>query len=71
MVVSRDVEVELGDDRIVLIQRLGDCLHITTARRVKRTLTTSMVMGGALLLPIDHLPVVVRAVQKVARRRPA
>ena len=66
-VVSSDVELELGDDRVVLVQRLGDVVTISTARRVKRTLTTSLVMGGTVLLPIDHLPVVLRAIQKAAR----
>jgi hypothetical protein len=68
-VVSSDVELELGDDRVVLIRHLGDVVTISTARRVKRTLTDALMIGGTVLLPIDYLPVVLRAVQKVARKK--
>ena len=67
MAVSSGVEVDLGDDRVVVVQRFGDVLTISTARRVKRTLTTSLVMGGTVLLPVGSLPEIFRAVRAAAQ----
>jgi hypothetical protein len=70
MVASSDVELELGDSRLVVVQRLGDCLRITTARRIKRNLTPALVLGGTVLLPIEHLDELHAALARVARIHP-
>jgi hypothetical protein len=52
---SGSVEMQLGDSRVVLVQRIGNAIRIATARRVKRNVTSSLVISGTLLLPVQHL----------------
>jgi hypothetical protein len=56
IISSTRTELELSRGQVVVVQRLGAVVRITTARRVKRSVTDSLVTGGTVLLPIDHLP---------------
>ena len=52
---SGGVEMMLGDSRVVLVERIGNVIRITTGHRVKRNVASSLVTGGTILLPIPHL----------------
>ena len=64
---SGGVEMSLGDSRVVIVQRIGGVIRITTGHRVKRNVTSSLVTGGTILLPIPHLPEVFREVMAAAQ----
>lgn len=63
------VELEFGPRRVVLVQRMGDAIRITTAHREERSVTPALVIGGSVFLSVDHLPVLLQTVRKVARRK--
>ena len=65
-ICSSAVELNLGCRRVILVQRIGDCLRITTGRRVKRVETDSFVIGGTVLLPIEKLSAILREISVVA-----
>lgn len=52
----------LRGGRVIVVQRMGDVISITTGRRIKRNLDSALVLGGTVLLPIKHLPEVFREV---------
>ena len=45
----------ISSGRVVVVHRIGDCISITTARREKRHVTSALVLGGTVLLPIKNL----------------
>jgi len=55
--------------RVVLVQRLGEAIRITTAHREERSVTPALVMGGTVFLPVSQLTPVLQAVRKVARKK--
>lgn len=69
VVESPVVELELGGGRVVLIQRIDDVVRITKGHRVKRSVTDSLMLGGTVLLPVDHLSGVFRVVRMLARKK--
>ena len=65
--VSSDVELDVGNSRVVVVSRIGDCVRITTARRIKREVTSCSVQGGTILFPLNHLDELRAALTQVAR----
>ena len=59
-VCSSATELNLDDRRVVIVQRIGGVVRITTGRRVKRSETDSFVTGGTVLLPIENLREILR-----------
>jgi hypothetical protein len=59
--------MSLSGGRVVLIQRIGNVIRITTGHRVKRNVTSSLVTGGTILLSVQHLPEVFQEVMAAAQ----
>lgn len=66
MVVGKTVELTLGETRVLLLQRLGDSLRITSARRTPRTFSDALVLGGTIIVPHDRVSDVCAALLKEA-----
>lgn len=66
IISSTRTELKLSRGHIVVVQRIGGVVRITTGHRVKRSVTSSIVLGGTVLLPIRNLPAVLREVRAAA-----
>lgn len=65
-VCSAPTELNLGDRRVVIIQRIGSVVRITAARREKRNETDSLVNGSTVLLPLQYLDAILTEVRAAA-----
>lgn len=65
------IEVPTRGPRLVLVQRIGHLIRLTTAERVTRTQSDALRIGGTVLIPATHLAAVWTAVRKAARKRSA
>jgi hypothetical protein len=55
IVAGKTVELKLGETHVLLLQRLGESMRITSARRTPRTLSDALVLGGTVIVPRDRL----------------
>lgn len=63
------VEVPTREPRLVLVQRIGKLIRVTTAERVTRTQSDALRLGGTVLIPVDCVVAVLAEVRKAARTR--
>jgi len=61
-VCSTPSELNLDGRRVVVVQRIGGVVRISTARRIKRSETDSLILGGTVLLPVENLREICREV---------
>lgn len=66
-VISSSTEMLLSGGRVVLIQRIGNVVRITSGHRRQRNVTSSLVTGGTVLLPLPHLRAIFREVMAAAQ----
>jgi hypothetical protein len=66
IVAGKTVEVKLGETQVLLVQRLGSSMRITSARRTARTFTDALVLGGTVIVPHDRLSDVCDALREAA-----
>jgi hypothetical protein len=64
------MEVDLGGRRVVLVQRIGHAVRLTSGSREERTHSSSVRLGGTVLLPVDAVRTICGALRSVARNRP-
>jgi hypothetical protein len=67
IVAGKTVELKLGESRVLLLQRLGDSVRITSARRTPRTLTDALVLGGTVIVPRASVSDACDALREAAR----
>jgi len=58
--------MDLSRGRVVLVQKIGSVIRITTGHRVKRSVTSSLVLSGTILLAVKYLPEVFQEVMAAA-----
>jgi hypothetical protein len=63
------VDVPLGRERLLRVQRFDDALRLLSGTRLQRAATETVFVGGSVLVPITALNEVVKTLRRVARRR--
>lgn len=68
--VGTIVEVPTHGPRVVLVQRIGHLIRLTSAERVQRTQSEALRLGGTVLLSARHIAKVWAAIQRAANDNP-
>lgn len=69
-VLPPPVELDLGQRRVVHVQRLGSSVHLTSGTRVDRAATPAVMTAGVVLLPLKVWDKLDRTVRRLRRQKP-